>query len=616
MTNSRVAVCGVIVLGVLALMTIRVAGPVPSPATISVRWSADVGTEDREVREAALRLERIASNGDRSWLYRLRDSSAANIRALVTDPTVEDTGGIDRREFRVDAPSVTLAERLTARFPALERATGPGFRGWLAPANAWPAVFSAVWLLALARPGVRAFVFRGVPVLSPAGLGLFRIALGLALLVILPAATRVPAGALPESLHRTAGWFADWPWVHWLALNPVANAAVLAVALIAVGLFAAGVVPRAALVVGVAAILARVLVVLMHRSAHDLGLPLVALCGLIFVRWEASTLRLVSARHPGDGTTRHGFALWWPGMVLGLGLVAAAYAKFDSSGWAWVASGAVRYHFIEDFQQAPTAWGLWIAAHRAWAIAVSFAAIAVESAMVAHIFFRQPMIRLAFGAMALALLGGLYAMQGVFWPAWWLLLLAFVPWDALAVRMPPYAAAVSPLARGLSAAQVALVAVVVCGQMFASFRRVEIEPFVSDYGMYSWTWPSTAAFDQHLAAKYRVYRYELDQTGQRADVTSRLQALPGAADALTAAIDRVRAGEAVSDGDRMALRAVRAAYVEKYATSPGRLMILLDEQAFDWTRARFYQKRAGELVGVVDLAEGGVRSTAAISAIR
>jgi hypothetical protein len=606
----------VIVLGVLALMTIRVPGPIPSPATISVRWAAGVGTEDRQVREAALRLERIAANGDRSWVYRLRDSSAANIRALVTDPMVEDTDGVDRSEFRVVSPSVTLAERVTARFPALERATGPGFRGWLAAAHAWPAMLCAVWLLALSRPGVRVFLFRGVPVLSSAGLGLFRVALGLALLVILPAATRVPAAPLPASLHRAAGWFADWGWVHWLALNPGANSAALALALIAVGLFAAGVVPRVAFAVGVAAITARVFVVLMHRSAHDLGLPLVALWGLLFVRWDASALRLASARHSSDDAAGHGFALWWPGAVLGIGLLAAAYAKFDTSGWDWIAQGAVRYHFIEDFQQAPTGWGLWIASHPAWAVAASFAAIAVECAVVVHVFFPQPTIRLAFGAIALALLAGLYVMQGVFWPAWWLLLLAFIPWDALAVRIPARVATLPLRALPLAAAQVALVGVVVCVQIFASSRRVEVEPFVSDYGMYSWTWPSTAAFDQHLAAKYRVYRYEIDETGQRADVTSRLQSLPGAADALTAAIDRFRAGEAMSDGDRTALRAVRAAYVEKYAAAPDRLMVLLDEQAFDWAHARFYQKREGELVGIVDLSEGVVRSAARISASR
>ena len=560
MINPRVAACGVIVLGVLALMTIRVPGPVASAPMINVRWAAGVGADDRETREAALRLERGAANGDRTWSYRLRDSTAANIRAIVTDPAVEDTAGVDRSAFRVISPSVTLAERLTARFPALERATGPGFRGWLAPLNAWPAMLSAVWLLALSRPGVRALLFRGVPVLSPAGLGLFRIALGLALFVILPAATRVPAAPLPASLHRAAGWFADWGWVHWLTLNPGANTAALTVALIAVGLFVAGVVPRLAFAVGLAAITARVFVVLMHRSAHDLGLPLVALWGLLFVRWDASALRLASARRPSDDTARHGFALWWPGAVLGIGLLAAAYAKFDSSGWDWIARGAVRYHFIEDFQQAPTGWGLWIASHPAWAVAASFAAIAVESLVIVHVFFPQSIIRLAFGVIALTLLAGLYVMQGVFWPAWWLLLLVFIPWDALAARIPARVAMAPSRALARPAAQVALLGLVVCIQIFASSRRVEVEPFVSDYGMYSWTWPSTAAFDQHLAAKYRVYRYEVDETGQRADVTSRLQSLPGAADALTAAVDRFRAGEATSDGDRTALRAVRAAY--------------------------------------------------------
>ena len=45
-------------------------------------------------------------------------------------------------------------------------------------------------------------------------------------------------------------------------------------------------------------------------------------------------------------------------------------------------------------------------------------------------------------------------------------------------------------------------------------------------------------------------------------------------------------------------------------------MVLLDEQAFDWARARFYQKREGELVGIVDLSAGVVRSALRVSASR
>ena len=37
----------------------------------------------------------------RTWSYVLTDHETANVRALVLDPMVEDTAGIDRRGFRV-----------------------------------------------------------------------------------------------------------------------------------------------------------------------------------------------------------------------------------------------------------------------------------------------------------------------------------------------------------------------------------------------------------------------------------------------------------------------------------------------------------------------------------
>jgi hypothetical protein len=600
-----VIISSAVVLVLLAVFTVRVPAPPPTIAPIiRIRWAPSVDADERVARESSFRLRRGAPHSDRTWSYDLLDASRDNIRALITDPAVEDTDGVDRREFRIAIPSVTIAERLTAEFAVLERMAGPGFRDWVSPANAWPAALAAAWLIGLSRPSVRAAVFSGIPALSPVGLGLFRIVLGLALLIILPDALGLPAAPLPRALHRAADWFADWEWVHRLAMNSDTSSLIVAVAMAALAFFAAGVLPRVMYLIALAAITAVVFVLLQHRSAHDWGLPLVALWGLVLVPWDAG-LTLVPFRHErGEDTPRHGYAVWFPGAVLGLGLLAAAYAKLDTSGLEWVTGGAVKYHFIEDFGQAPTAWGLWIAAHPASAVAASFCAIAVESLFILHVFVRQPLVRAMFGMAALSLLAGLYVLQGVFWCQWWILLLAFVPWESLAARVPRLGVSAPGKRPSFRPLQVALVGAIVCIQLFASARRVEVEPFVSDYGMYSWTWTSTSAFDQHVARKYRAYRYAIEDSSGVIDITGRLRSLPKASDALTDAVDRVRDGGDLSTPQREALRAIAAMYQSAFDAPAGRVTVLLDEQAFDWTLARFYRKVEGKRIGVVDLPAG------------
>lgn len=600
-----IAVIGAVLLVILAVFTIRVPGPEPTVAPlIRVRWAPSVDDGERVARETSFRLRRGEPHSDRTWSYDLLDTSQDNIRALITDPSVEDTDGLDRREFRVVVPSVTIAERFTAAFPLLERMAGPGFRDWVSSANAWPALLAAAWLIGLSRPSIRAAFFSGIPALSPVGLGLFRIAFGLALLFILPAAAELPAAPLPGALHRAADWFADWEWVHRLAMNPGASSLILAIAMAALALFAAGVLPRIMYLIALAAITARIFVLLQHRSAHDWGLPLVVLWGLALVPWDAGLTLVPFRRKRGEDTARHGYAVWFPGAVLGLALLAAAYAKLDTSGFEWVTGGAVKYHFIEDFGRTPTTWGLWIAAHPAWAVAASFAAFAVEALFIIHVFSRQPLVRAVFGLAGLALLAGLYLLQGHVWPLWWVLLLAFVPWESLAARVPRRGTSAQGEQPSVRPVQVALVGAIVCIQLFASARRVEVEPFVSDYGMYSWTWASPAAFDRQIARKYRTYRYAVEDSGEAVDITGRLRSLPKAADTLADAIDRVRDGGDLSGSQRDALRAVAVMYQSAFKAPVGRLTVLLDEQAFDWTLARFYQKVEGERIGVVDLPAG------------
>jgi hypothetical protein len=212
---------------------------------------------------------------------------------------------------------------------------------------------------------------------------------------------------------------------------------------------------------------------------------------------------------------RYGFALWWPGLVLGVALAAAAYAKLKVSGLSWIASGAVRYHYVTDAQNAPTTWGLEIASSHGASIAVSALAIVFEAGFVILAArAARPVARLALGVGALAFFAGLYLLQGVWWEPWLVLLLPpFLPWDWIR-RSPPDVA----FHERLTVAQRGCVWALIATQLIASGLWIEREPLLSNYPMYSHTYESPAEFDRHMAWRFTsVSDVRLDGTSQIQD---------------------------------------------------------------------------------------------------
>jgi hypothetical protein len=267
----------------------------------------------------------------------------------------------------------------------------------------------------------------------------------------------------------------------------------------------------------------------------------------------------------------------------------------------------VKYHFIEDARQAPTDWGLAVAAHEGAAVAMSAGALAIEALFILHIFVRSVWLRALFAVPGLLLLVGFRVLQGVLWTQWWLLFLCFVPWQALARLLFGSArtAIRREAAQPLGPAAATCVAVLAGIQLLASAQRFEAEPFISDYAMYSWTWPSREAFDDYLARKYRRYSYHMpDDPGVKGDLTSRLADLSKASDLLADTIDAARAGEPVGETRQHALAAVADAYRAAYGQPLTRVLVLLDEQAFDWTAGRFVMKSDDRPLGILHLATG------------
>jgi len=193
-------------------------------------------------------------------------------------------------------------------------------------------------------------------------------------------------------------------------------------------------------------------------------------------------------------------------MALGCAWLAAAGAKMRFGGAEWVTGGAVRYHWAEDVLNSKVGWGSWIAGHDWAAVLFSGAGMAAEALFITHALFRSEWVRLAYGVVGASLLGGFYLFQGVYWHAWWVVLLFFLPWQAITdllaravprLRSEPARTGGRLSRPGLAVAAIA--AILLVQQLVMSLERVEQMPFFSNYPMYSETSASPEAFNARVA---------------------------------------------------------------------------------------------------------------------
>lgn len=457
--------------------------------------------------------------------------------------------------------------------------------------------------------GLGVWLAARVPRLSPAGLAAFRVVYGLALVAAL-ASVRAP-DVVPLDAQRSASWFASLPAIRELAATPGAAAWLRQGALAALACVVAGVFARQALIVAALLLSLFVGVLLTVQATHDWDVPLVTLWMMTLVPWNTSLglVSLLSAAPPEPALdARRGLAVWIPGFTIGLAFAAAAFAKLDTSGLAWITGGAVRFHFIEDAGQAPTTWGLALTRSPGMAALLAGGAVAVEACFWIVTLCRGSLARAAFGASAVALLFGFYAFQGVFWPAWWAMLVAFLPWpeiDRWLGRAWPRAAVAggAPVPRPLTTAARAAVTGLVLVQVGASLLRVENEPLFSDFAMYAYTWESQEAFGDHLASKTR--RLVLSAPGQPSDtLDGRLRELPRAADIANAGVGLALRGEPWPEDVRAAVAAMRAEYFERYGERLDAVEVSSVARRFDWARYAMDPEPRIDRQGIVDLERG------------
>jgi hypothetical protein len=550
---------------------------------------------------AALSNVRTALTGSTAGRTFLLIAAAAGGLAIVTAvPIVPTTLGGDGIRL------VPLDTWLGGHFPGLR----DFYRARLAVA-ASPSHLTLV-LLSIALVAAAALSFprplgewlaQRVPPLSAEALGAYRAVLGLAMFAAWR--TIAPPDAIPWDLHRSSEWLARLPIVRMLAASPDGAWWLWQSASIALLSFAAGLQSRLSLGVAAASMTLLVGVLLTTKAMHDWGVPLVTLWALMLVPWRDAAGVETAVMHRRKRAVRpvapeqRGLAIWLPGLTIGTAFAAAAFAKLDTSGLEWVTGGAVRFHFIEDARQAPVPWGMSVAGSDAAAVALSLGAIVVEGCFWLVLWVRSLVARALFGLAGLAMLGGFYLFQGVFWPGWWALFLAFAPWPLLGRSSE----AVGVRGRaGLPALQAAAVVLLAAQQPVVSAIRLESEPFLSDFSMYAYTWPSKEAFDRHLrtkTAQIEITASDLDP----AEFSARLRRIPRAHDTVVEAIETAAAGAPWDAATQAAVKAARRSYEQNYRQQLSRVQVTIVERGFDWDRGAFSPPRIAA-TGIVDLDSG------------
>jgi hypothetical protein len=493
------------------------------PAHINVRWSARATPDVQHRLEQQYRLTDGQRTDGRTFSYDLTDLSRNNIRAMVLDPSVEDTHYIHRTAYRIwrFAPRSKYHGRGEKWGPLLE-ATVLAFSLIAAIAFVLAAGERVLPPKLAARIPLRGVfispadtatsllrsIARRIPAASAEQVAALRVVFGVALVALFLQQRVGPASALQSTNALTA--LHQWliaPFVR----APFLTQWVLPWLLCWTALFIVGAGSRVSYLMLTLGAIAWAALMTTRLGYHMVSALLVALVCLIPSRWgdawsvDAWWRRrrpgaAVKARSPRE----YGYTIWMPGVVIGVVFAAAALAKLRESGVAWILNGTVKYHFLSDAASAPLDWGLRVGLYPNLAVALSFVAILIESLIVVGVFARSYVYRAAAGIAAAALLGGFALFQGLFWPAWWLLLVSFLPWHRLVRQsMPVQSADASFRADGARLRlQPLIVIVFVAQQLLVSGLSLEAGPALSTYGMYSNTYDSPEAYESQSTTSY------------------------------------------------------------------------------------------------------------------
>jgi hypothetical protein len=493
------------------------------PAHINVRWSPATTPDVQHRLEQQYHLTYGQRTEGRTFSYDLTDLSRNNIRAMVLDPAVEDTHYIHRTAYRIWrfaprskyhdggekwGPLLEVSVLAFGLIAAIAFVLAVGERV-LPPRVAARVPLRDVFI----RPGdAAASLLRWIVGRIPAGsaeqVAVFRIVFGFALLALFLQQRVGPASVLQTT--NVLGTLHQWliaPFVR----APFLTQWVLPWLLLWSVLFIAGAASRFSYLMLTVCAFAWAALMTTRLGYHMVSALLVALPCLIPSRWgDAWSVdawwRRRNLEIPVNTTSpqEYGYTIWMPGVVVGVIFAAAAVAKLHESGIAWILNGTVKSHFLSDAASAPLDWGLRVGLYPTLAIALSFGAILIESTIVFGAFARRYLYRAIAGIAAVALLGGFGLFQGLFWPAWWLLLVSFLPWHWLLRRESPAVQSANASALDIARLRphVLIVIVFIAQQLLVSGLSLEAGPALSTYGMYANTYDSPEAYESQSTTSY------------------------------------------------------------------------------------------------------------------
>ena len=488
---------------------------------VHVRWRPEVGANTRAGLESRFSLREQRHEGQ-SFGYDLLDDSTSNIRALLQHPAVEDTHDLDRQRMTVAAtaedgdsntgivwrwgvegalPYVVPVGILLVAIGALCLAGAQRHLDGIARA--------AAWARRLTWSDILTWTSSRLPMLGPIGFGVFRLALSMMLGVLLLHNGIDDGFLLLEQQRHLPLPFTGW--IHTLAATPGATGMLQGALCVALVLFAAGVFARATFLAIAVGFNVWFCTLALRAGTHPLGTLPLALMALVIVPWGEG-IGVDRWRSGGSGRSRvpYGYAPWVLALALGVGFAAASFAKMRS-GTDWVLNGTVRYHFMAEAEIAMVTWGLWIAARPAIAVLVSAGAVIGETIVILGAF-AGPAMRLAFGALAASLFAGFILFHAAVWPAWWVLLLGFLPWEWIDTAVHRTTGDAVPPRRLLTISAAVLATLLVGQQIVISWANREIAPFFSAFDMYSATFSSPEQFERvNGGPRFRV----LAQTTER-----------------------------------------------------------------------------------------------------
>jgi hypothetical protein len=590
---------------ILRLLPVVFGAPVP---LVHITWRG-VDDEARRDFERQFRLSEPAVRANGTWQYVPLDTSTATLSAIVRHPAVAATDGIDRRALRISpraprtprrgglltAPLLARATKLVAYILAmcaallfLAAATGvtafkrEWFRSLTRRVRAHPRD-----VIADATTAARGFLERGIPVATAEAAAAFRVTLGILVLSFVASHPASEVGLDAATLTDARGM--QLAIANGLAATASGAQLVDRLVLVFGSMFVAGLFTRLASAGLAAAFFLWASVFTLNTSHHTVSALTVTLICIVGApagdAWSLDALlRRRNASRPSEPGRRYGFLIWAPGFVFGMAFLAAAWAKVGT-GPAWILDGTVKYHFASDLEQALVSWGPALTKNHLVAVGLSAAGVAIELGLIVASFTRSAAIRLALGASAAMLLTGFALFQGVIWPAWWMLLISFLPWQAIRhsqVPAPRSSGALGPL-------QTAMIVAVICAQGIASLASLEVRPVLSAYDMYSTSYATLAEYEASLNLVYRV-------TVARDGITS---------DVPQCELDDkavARISEAASAAEQLTLELRRhGGACNALQGHPYAVTLVGDRKLFDFESGRFVWQRGVDRVGPIDL---------------